>query len=520
MKRAGAWLAPALCVAGSTAVFYAVWRGTDRALLAAAGGFLAASGFALALWRRWTRIHPALSPPLDFREALDLLRRAHGARAAWAVGLQTGPLAATAAPDDDADDELDESQRRRGPAIVELASADGREHVVRDPPAEGVYVAIGDFPYGAGVLLPAGAGDDAVRRVLDDLRPLLGGMRAAETRALDAQMQVVARQLALSAAGTQTLDGIARAGAELAQQLSQRGALIVVAEDDGGRVVAVSSAADKRLLGLHVQAGAPVARAMQTGLPVVTYGADDILGPPAGVPDRRRGERAGAAYPLMDARLAAGALVLVGSGAPLESDAPLAERLRGLAAELGPRLAAAKAVHDAKRRAVLDPLTGLNNRGEFERVLSTYRHGRTRAAAQPPLAATLVYVDLDWFKRLNDTLGHAAGDAALRHVARILESAVRDGDLVARIGGEEFAVWLPGTPLREGWEVAERIRETVASTPWHWTGTRQSLTASCGVASYPEPVRDLLNLTAAADAALYKAKQGGRNRVEKAGRGG
>jgi diguanylate cyclase (GGDEF)-like protein len=188
------------------------------------------------------------------------------------------------------------------------------------------------------------------------------------------------------------------------------------------------------------------------------------------------------------------------------------DRISTLIAELGPRLAAAKAVHDAEQRAVLDHLTGLRNRGEFQRVLESYR------TQQQPPPASLVYVDLDHFKRLNDTLGHAAGDAALKHIARVLEEAVREGDLVARIGGEEFAVWLPHAQLGEGSEVAERIRDSVANTTWHWSGTAYPLSASCGVATYPEPIGDLLNLEAAADAALYRAKELGRNRVEKAAR--
>lgn len=206
-----------------------------------------------------------------------------------------------------------------------------------------------------------------------------------------------------------------------------------------------------------------------------------------------------------------GALVLLGP--PLDPDTPLIDELGPLIAELGPRLAAARAVHDAERRAVVDHLTGLRNRGEFQRVLESYR-----AQKQPP-PATLIYVDLDHFKRLNDTLGHAAGDSALKHIARVLEDAVRDGDLVARIGGEEFAVWLPRAQVREGLEVAERIRDSVAGTIWHWSGTPYPLTTSCGVAAYPEPIGDLLNLPTAADAALYRAKQGGRNRVEKAAPG-
>src|SRR6267143_1742245 len=167
--------------------------------------------------------------------------------------------------------------------------------------------------------------------------------------------------------------------------------------------------------------------------------------------------------------------VLVMMGPPLPADTQLADQLQRLAMELGARLAAARAVHEAEQRAVSDPLTGLRNRREFDRAVQ--RH----AAGKPVAMATLIYCDLDYFKKLNDTLGHAAGDAALRHVARILEGAVRDKDLVARIGGEEFP-----------------------------------LAISCGVASYPDRVTQVANLRSAADAALYRAKQGGRNRVEKA----
>jgi diguanylate cyclase (GGDEF)-like protein len=91
--------------------------------------------------------------------------------------------------------------------------------------------------------------------------------------------------------------------------------------------------------------------------------------------------------------------------------------------------------------------------------------------------------------------------------------------MAARIGGEEFAIWLPATPLAEGVEVAQRIRQAVESSAWRWSGTPYPLTTSCGVANYPVTVTDVNNLRVAADAALYKAKQAGRNRVEKAGLG-
>jgi diguanylate cyclase (GGDEF)-like protein len=491
---------------GVVAVVVAAWRGSAWGLVAAAGGIAATLGWTVR-WRPG-RLRRRGPPPFDFREILHLLGRAHGARAGWVVGPADGPLEVThgqpVSPD----------ILRRGSAIVQLASVDGRAHVARDP--EGTYVAVGDFPYGAGLLLvgqdPNSGATDAAAR---ELRRLVAAMRLTEADAEGPRAQILARRLARVAGGAQTLEGIARAGVELAEQLAVRGAALVLAGplDGETRVLVVSSTADRRLTGLALRAEAPVARAIAAGVPVVARGGEDVFGP--GVPERRRSERAGTAYPLVDGNVVIGALVLLGP--PLDPDAPLIDHVGTLVAELGPRLAAARAVHDAEQRAVVDPLTGLRNRREFESVLAAYRGDGQRAPVPPPPpAAALVYVDLDRFKQLNDTLGHAAGDSALKHVARLLEAAVRDGDLVARIGGEEFAVWLPRTPLAEGVEVAERIRQSVAGTAWHWSGVPYPLTTSCGVAAYPQPIGDVANLQASADAALYRAKQAGRNRVEKA----
>src|SRR5260221_13674480 len=178
------------------------------------------------------------------------------------------------------------------------------------------------------------------------------------------------------------------------------------------------------------------------------------------MPERRRSERAGAAYPVFDGHVVVGALVLM--GAALDPDAAEMEQIGPMIAELGPRLAAARAVHEAEQRAIRDPLTGLCNRREFERALMEYQaEGR-----KPPPPATLIYVDLDHFKKLNDSLGHAAGDAALKHVAYLLEAAVRDGDLVARIGGGEVGVGPPGAPAGPGLGGGEGNRETHTGRQW------------------------------------------------------
>jgi diguanylate cyclase (GGDEF)-like protein len=490
-----------LQVAGVIIIALALWRGRSLwwTLAAAAAGVVVALGWTIR-WRPG-RVRRRGPPPLGFREILDLLRRAHSASAGWGVGPADGALEVLGEP------ELDADLRRRGGALVQLSSVDGRLHVVRDP--EGTYVAVGDFPYGAGLLL---LGDQHPEPVTDAaaaaLRRFVAGMRLAEEQAAAPRARVLAGRLARIAGGAQTLEGIARAGAELAEQIAQRGAAVVLTTDDTARVLVVSRAADRRLAGVVLSSEAPVVRAIATGVPIVTRGGEDVFGP--GVPERRRSERAGTAYPLMDGSVVIGALVLLGQ--PLDPDAALLDDLGPLITELGPRLAAARAVHDAERRAVVDPLTGLRNRRQFERTLEAYSAG-------PPAPATLIYIDLDRFKQLNDSLGHAAGDAALKHVARLLEAAVRDGDLVARIGGEEFAVWLPRTPQREALEVAERIRGSVAETTWHWSGSPYPLTTSCGVAAFPEPIGNVRNLAAAADAALYRAKEAGRNRVEKAGPG-
>jgi diguanylate cyclase (GGDEF)-like protein len=154
----------------------------------------------------------------------------------------------------------------------------------------------------------------------------------------------------------------------------------------------------------------------------------------------------------------------------------------------------------------MDPLTGLHNRRGFDEAF-------TLITAQQ---GALVYADIDHFKNLNDTLGHPAGDAALVHFARIIREQIRTGDVAGRIGGEEFAIWLPETSLELGARIAERIRLKLTGSALDWQGRSWPLSASFGVAACPETSRSADNLPAQADSALYQAKRGGRNRVERA----
>jgi len=391
---------------------------------------------------------------------------------------------------------------------VQLASVDGRAHVARDP--GGSYIAVGDFPFGAGLLLPQpDATPEKAAAVTHELRRIVAGMRLARSHESGGSRPAVSKQLAAIAGSAQTLEGIAKgrsvAGPSSSPSAARDRAAGHRTASGTLRVVAVSTAADNRLHGLVLPSAAPAVRAITSGVPVVSRGGEDVFrsGAPRPPPRGSRRHRLSAVRrPLRDRRPG-------GDGPQLPPGTPVADQLQRLVAELGSRLPAARAVYEAEQRAVSDPLTGLRNRRELERALT--QHG----SKAPPIA-TLIYADLDHFKQLNDTLGHPAGDAALRHVARILEAAVRDKDLVARIGGEEFAVWMPHTPMTSGLEVAERIRATVESTTWRWTGEAYRLTISCGVAAYPDTVRDVANLRGAADAALYAAKQAGRNRVERA----
>ena len=163
-----------------------------------------------------------------------------------------------------------------------------------------------------------------------------------------------------------------------------------------------------------------------------------------------------------------------------------------------------------------DPLTGINNRRYFEhRCLEEIAHVRRHGL---PLAC--MFLDVDKFKRVNDTFGHRAGDEVLKRVSALIKSQLRACDVPARYGGEEFVVLLPKTAIRNACEIAERIRSAIAAQPFQvLPDERVTITISIGVAALSGSVADkeagalAEKLVAAADGALYRAKETGRNRV-------
>jgi two-component system cell cycle response regulator len=157
-----------------------------------------------------------------------------------------------------------------------------------------------------------------------------------------------------------------------------------------------------------------------------------------------------------------------------------------------------------------DPLTMVLNR----RALVSRLTAEVDRARRYESVVTILMIDLDHFKGVNDTYGHPAGDQVLRDVAQLLQHEVRSVDIVARYGGEEFIVVLPETSTEGAVAFAERIRERIESRMFESTGHSLLLTTSIGVATFPSPrVSSMEDLVARADEALYRAKAEGRNRV-------
>lgn len=198
--------------------------------------------------------------------------------------------------------------------------------------------------------------------------------------------------------------------------------------------------------------------------------------------------------------------------APLPDREPLPGETGGAAyclilRDIGDQHGLAERRHDD---AVRDHLTGLSNRRALfeaaEREL-----GRSSIAPRP---TTLLVIDADHFKAINDRHGHPGGDIVLRHLANLLGESFREVDVIARIGGEEFAVLLPSTDLARALPVAERLRASVAAHPVMLAGQPVHYTVSTGIAVVPDGDGGIDRLLAQADRALYAAKRAGRNRIE------
>ncbi len=156
-----------------------------------------------------------------------------------------------------------------------------------------------------------------------------------------------------------------------------------------------------------------------------------------------------------------------------------------------------------------DPLTNLINRREFKRRLSELMEEKAKTESEH----SLCYLDLDQFKIVNDTCGHAAGDELLRQVTTLLQSQIRKTDLLARLGGDEFALLLYECPLKQARQVAEDLRQVVQDFRFVWQDKIFSISVSIGLVKLDPTVNSLADVMSAADSAMYAAKDAGRNRI-------
>jgi diguanylate cyclase (GGDEF)-like protein len=162
-----------------------------------------------------------------------------------------------------------------------------------------------------------------------------------------------------------------------------------------------------------------------------------------------------------------------------------------------------------KDMASHDPLTRVLNAGAYYRDCDQQIHASQRS--NQPFA--VLFIDLDHFKSINDTYGHAIGDDVLRAVAQTLQANVRRSDVLGRIGGEEFSVFLPNTQLQGAKLLAETLRVAIESIHIETNGVRLKVTASIGVAVKRFEEETIQAIQQHADQAMYEAKRGGRNRV-------
>jgi diguanylate cyclase (GGDEF)-like protein len=356
----------------------------------------------------------------------------------------------------------------------------------------GVLVVRCGSGFATAALMPPGTPSHAVTALEDELDRLLEGLKRRP------------RVTALAPADgrdahIESIESVARQLALLLEKLTGADVIVAVRIRDELTVMGLAGEADDRLLGTVAPHDSPLATMLRAG-----GSFEETDEPPLGVAegDRRRPLGPAILIPMEVSGERIGVVTIWPSG---RQNFPhqIQQRVRDLIRRASPHAWRAREYRLREEEATRDRLTGLANRRALEGAM--HRVGLLRGA--------YILADVDRFKVLNDTLGHAAGDAALLHVAGLLKRQLRGRDLAARIGGEEFVLWLPDVSYEEALAVAERVRDALETSEWRWKGTPWLLTASFGVAHWPGSSRHVDNLFAQADASLYDAKRRGRNRV-------
>lgn len=366
---------------------------------------------------------------------------------------------------------------------------------------------------------------DQLSRFLQAARRLAGGDFSApvpiegndEFAALAGEFNTMSDQLAarlaeLSEERARLRDSIHRIGQTFAANLD-RPALLELAL----RTSVDAVRADCARLTVRTQPGAPLAEAIRVGS-VAGFEAAFLAAERAALAQRRLGEAGDDAMSVAAIPLGGrsgderpDALITVGRAARSFSEDDL-DLLRSLASQGTLALENVDLHFQVRRQAVTDELTGLANHGRFQELLDAEVE-QVRRYGQ---ALSLIMIDIDDFKSVNDIHGHQQGDIVLREVARILRETSRDADAPARYGGEELALILPHTDLEGAYAIAERVRTAIEAlrVPRLGGGEPLRITVSLGVATATGGTKDAL--VAEADMALYDAKRGGKNRTVRA----
>ena len=457
-------------------------------LLWLAAGLAAGTGAGLLIRRGRQLRHPEpVQPTGEGPPLLEWILRSNGALGAWMVGPGTREVAV---PTGGLPEDVDRVVRARL-EHQRVGDGQGVERLVA-----GTLVFASLEGRAAGLHLPPGTSPQATATAQRDLARLLD---------YDRWRPVLADLAKEQNTPGESVESVALRLAHQLERLLGVETCVALGGAEGVRINGVSLRTDRRLLRALIAEGSPLEQVV-----LGRVGASPGVLAPFGnvLSDRRHRRDPAFLCPIPGDKTPLGAVAVWTAGGA-EPVGPLLAAFRNAVETAGPRLLSAlerRALTDA---AIRDPLTGLRNRRGLGEVMTSISAS----------SGALVYVDLDEFKQLNDTLGHPAGDAALVHVSRLLIQAVRDNDTVARVGGEEFAVWLPGAVLERGRQVAERIRQAIAWSEWKWQGEKRTIRASLGVASCPETSPTKEGLSAQADAALYEAKRTGRDRVVVFGEG-
>jgi len=333
----------------------------------------------------------------------------------------------------------------------------------------------------------------------------------------DARLQAIA-EAARALPGEIEVDAFARRLAAIVRQgTGAAGVAVAVAGDEAGRgsvLVVDDTGPAPRISGTFAEGDSRLAMAMKHA---VDLRYDDLRREREKLPLLTAGEewrtapRSAAVFPLVADGRALGA-VAAWHPEPAKFGEKETELLRLLCSIAPMPLRSARQYEALDQRAHTDPLTGMPNRAAFEERLATLTHVFDRYAR--PFA--VLVLDVDFFKKFNDTHGHEAGDRVLQHVAAVVRQTVRDVDTPARLGGEEFVVLMPETGLRASHDAGERIRRSIEARSVSWNGRPLSVTVSIGAAACPDCTAAAGEVLKLADGALYRAKADGRNRVASA----